>query len=1360
MLNKLSNFIVNKRIAILGIMLVFAIVAAICSGFVAINEDMAKYLPSDSNMKAGVDLMAEAFPEMETSNTIRVMFDDLKEGDGAIILEKLKAIAHVDDVDHDPESPDYNKDNHTLFVINMSCDYGSAEEEAIEAALSTQFADYQMVWQSDDPSTPEIPVIVIAVALIMATTILIVMCGSWIEPFLFLATIGIAVVINAGTNIFLGEIASVTKSIAALLQMVLSMDYSIILMNRYRQERQLESDKVAAMKQAWANSFASIASSSLTTVVGLLMLVFMSFKIGTNIGVVLAKGVFISMVCVLTILPGLALICDNLLIKTAKKEAHIPMNWAAKFSHKCRFVLTGLFLVLFVGFYIWQTHTGIAYTLVKDDAVAHVFPKSNTVVMVYESKDEENLSDLISRLEENDKVSSVTGYGTTLGKPYAADKLLDAIKELSDDVDLDPVMINMLYYHYYNDGKVGTMTPSAFLNFISDTVMKDEAFADYIDDDMRNNVDLIHKFADAEALQKPMTADDLAEVFDMDAGDIRDLFLLYQIENNTAATGRMTLATFADFVVNDVSKDSAYSAMFDKATVSKLSQLSTYTNAKKMTTPYTYKGIATLLGMDEDTAKRLFMYYYALSDSYDPGTMTLPVFVSFLQNDIATDPVFSAYLDQDTLAQVNALSAYTDKTALQTQLDPATLASMLGIEETMAQTIFILHNAQDVSDKTMTLPQFTGFLTGYLLNDPMFAGSFDEQTAAQLQTTDSLVQLAASNAPLSAAELAAITGMEEQQITLMFTMQGVSSMPLTAFLEVATTFDPENAQLLQLSQLCQLAASGTPLDIATLATTFTMEESLVTTIFRLYFGSDISTKTMSLEEAVDFILVEPLMAGYMDAESITQLQTMQQMIKATVNDTPFTCAALAQMLGMDSSSLKMLFTVYAAQTQLPDWTVSMQTMVNFLVKNKSALGSMMDSSQLSSLTTAQAIINGAVKKTSYTAAQIADLTGMTKNQARQLYLLYTRKHGNTSGWKLSIKGFIDFVNSKVLTNKNYADKIDAEMSEMLSSAKGMVNAVIANKALTPAEMADIFRGLTDELDTSAVELMYLYAESLEKADPTWTMTLEGLFNYLVDHILTDPRFDSFIQEDMRSSLLENKATLEDGKQQLTGQKYARLIINTTYLEESAETTAFVSGIRDYAASNMEGETYLIGNSPMNCEMQQIFDTELTFITLLTAFAIFMIVALTFRSLSIPLILVLLVQCGVYITVTVTGIMSGSMYFLALLIVECILMGATIDYGILFTNYYCEHRRTSDAREALKQAYAGSIHTIMSSGLILVTVTAIVGRFFEDATVAAIVRTISIGAFCAIILILFVLPGVLAACDKLITKKKNRAETTR
>ena len=188
-------------------------------------------------------------------------------------------------------------------------------------------------------------------------------------------------------------------------------------------------------------------------------------------------------------------------------------------------------------------------------------------------------------------------------------------------------------------------------------------------------------------------------------------------------------------------------------------------------------------------------------------------------------------------------------------------------------------------------------------------------------------------------------------------------------------------------------------------------------------------------------------------------------------------------------------------------------------------------------------------------------------------------------------------------------------------------------------------------------------------------------------------------------------------------------------------------------------------------MQNSFSRELRTITLLTAAAIFLIVLISFRSFIVPVLLVLIVQCGVYITVTVVGWQGYSIYFLALLIVECILMGATIDYGILFTSYFRENRRRQRAAaaagsasermvknstemfEALKAAYDGSIHSIMTSGLIIVLVTGILGYTYSDPTVAEICRTISTGALSAILLILFLLPGMLAAFDGILSRRK-------
>ena len=129
-----------------------------------------------------------------------------------------------------------------------------------------------------------------------------------------------------------------------------------------------------------------------------------------------------------------------------------------------------------------------------------------------------------------------------------------------------------------------------------------------------------------------------------------------------------------------------------------------------------------------------------------------------------------------------------------------------------------------------------------------------------------------------------------------------------------------------------------------------------------------------------------------------------------------------------------------------------------------------------------------------------------------------------------------------------------------------------------------------------------------------------------------------------------------------------MIINTIYPEESPETFNFIKNIKDNLSDD---EIYVIGNSPMALEMSETFQSELTLITILTMLFIFIVVAITFKSLIIPIVLVLLIQCAVYVTMGILSLMGGSVYFIALLIVQSILMGATIDYAILYTSLIIE-----------------------------------------------------------------------------------------
>ena len=214
-----------------------------------------------------------------------------------------------------------------------------------------------------------------------------------------------------------------------------------------------------------------------------------------------------------------------------------------------------------------------------------------------------------------------------------------------------------------------------------------------------------------------------------------------------------------------------------------------------------------------------------------------------------------------------------------------------------------------------------------------------------------------------------------------------------------------------------------------------------------------------------------------------------------------------------------------------------------------------------------------------------------------------------------------------------------------------------------------------------------------------------------------------------------------------------MMIETKIPFEGEETDRFFDNLRSDMQDATGGGYYLIGTSAMSDEMKDSFDEELLLITLLTAIAIFVVVVITFKSVVVPALLVLLVQCGVYLTVILNGLLGYDMYYLALLMVQCILMGATIDYGILYSSYFKENlEKGASVLDALKEAFKGSMHTVLTSGLIIIIVTAIIGASPADPTITHILQAISLGAISAVVLIIFVLPGLLAMFSKFVTRK--------
>ena len=802
-MKKISQFIVKRRKIILTIFILLAVAGAWFMTKVSINTDMSKYLPDDSPVKAGARIMGEQFPPASSFN---LLIEELRSDEKAEVYDSLLAIEHVDSVSYEFDSDKYNKDDYTLYVVNLDVSASSDEAQDVIKAVKEEYESYAITLNGDAAGETAFDILpkLAAIAFAILLVILLIMCSSWIEPFLFLITIAIAILINMGTNIIFENVSSTTNSIASILQLCLSMDYFIMLMDRYRQEKKQTTNTKKAMRRALRYAFVSISSSSITTIVGMLALVFMSFTIGRDMGFVFAKGVLISLICIFTVLPGLILMSDKLIDKTAKKAFHLKMDKIALVGYKARKVIPVIFLALFIGSFILRGNVGISYTMSDYYEVNQVFTVNNPFIVLYSLEDSEAVDELAREWEEDPAITGVNAYSTTLGKEMSYD-------ELAEEAGMDEALIAQMYYSYF-------------------------------------------------------------------------------------------------------------------------------------------------------------------AENGEPAEIKIPLyeFIQFIQSDVMTNPQYES--------------------------------------------------------------------------------SFTEENMAQMQS-------------------------------------------------------------------------------------------------------------------------------------------------ATAN--------------MDSSMM------------------------------------------------AQEL----------TAKEFAELFKMDEAMADQLYYYYAVQHGEQPEGKIALYDFMQ---------------------------------------------------------------------------------------YLTTDIAEDPAFESLLTDDMRAELSTAKADIDEGFKQLIGDKFGRIIIDTDLPEESDETYSFIDSLNE-DLKPLTGDYYVIGNSAVAHEMSKDFPDEMNWITILTIIAVFIVIAFAFRSLSIPFILVCIIQCAIFITMGFAYIKGSQIYYLPLLIVQCLLLGSTIDYGILYVSYYREARKTLSKKKAIISALNRSIHTILTSGMILISVTGILGFWLNGAepAISEILITIATGGICAEILVIFILPGIISALDKIIVKKQKK-----
>ena len=456
-MQRLFSAIVKRRRIIIIAFVCLAVVSAILMLGVGQNYDMAKYLPGDSESNKGIDILKEQYSY--NGNAV-IMLENV---DIAQVLETKHQIEEIDGIENvvwldditDIKEPaalidSEIRDNYLIGstalmqIIFTDDDYARTTHQAIDNIKVTLGGNALLSGSAVD-AYGNINAIGgsiltgILVALAIVFLILMLATDSFFEVVLFIITIGIAILLNMGTNVIFGEISYMTFASAAILQLAISMDYSIFLLHRFNHERKNEPNSAKAMVVALRASLSSILSSGMTTIVGFIALVFMSYTMGTDMGLVLAKGIVFSLLSVLVLLPCLAVGSVKLIDKTTHKRFLPSLKKIAQvISGKAKFVVLALLAIVAVISFMAQSNNDFLYASnsVGDDAQAAVdehieetFGTNNLFVVLVPRGSEIDEYHMASDLGGIDNVSSVQGLYTLVDPTLPGEIVPDYIRD-------------------------------------------------------------------------------------------------------------------------------------------------------------------------------------------------------------------------------------------------------------------------------------------------------------------------------------------------------------------------------------------------------------------------------------------------------------------------------------------------------------------------------------------------------------------------------------------------------------------------------------------------------------------------------------------------------------------------------------------------------------------------------------------------------------------------------------------------------------------------------------------------------------------------------------------------------------------
>ena len=472
-----SKAVVKHRILILIVVLVLMIPSVLGMAGTRINYDMLDYLPEDMETVIGQNELLEDFGKGAFSF---IIVEDMPAKDVAALKEKIEQVDHVEtvlwyDSIADLSIPmellpdkiynEFNTENATMMAVFFDTSTSSditmdaireirqiAGKQCFVSGMSALVTDLKDLCEKEEP-------IYVGIAVLLACVAMLVFLDSWLVPFVFLASIGMMILLNLGTNYFMGEISYITKALSAVLQLAVTMDYSIFLWHSYNEQRTRCDDNKAAMAVAIKETLASVVGSSITTVAGFIALCFMSFTMGRDLGIVMAKGVLLGVLGCVTVLPALILVLDKPLQKTKHKSLIPNMGGFAKGVVRIFPVFIVIFALLIPPAYYGYSKTNdeVYYDMgqclpedmeyvIANSKLSEDFDIASTHMLLVDANlPAKSVRSMMKEMEQVDGVKYVLGLESVIGSRIPEEILPESITSILKNDKWELLLINSEY---------------------------------------------------------------------------------------------------------------------------------------------------------------------------------------------------------------------------------------------------------------------------------------------------------------------------------------------------------------------------------------------------------------------------------------------------------------------------------------------------------------------------------------------------------------------------------------------------------------------------------------------------------------------------------------------------------------------------------------------------------------------------------------------------------------------------------------------------------------------------------------------------------------------------------------------------